>query len=107
MNTFEGEVWQVGSQELTIMVKEQDGIFTAYCETFPGVSCTASTIKRALGGFLDAAHDHLSAFIAALPLHERHEICLWMQDDEAPGYIPESEVNEHQKAEKASGSSLH
>lgn len=39
MNTFEGEVWQIGSQELTIMVKEQDGSFTAYCETFPGVSC--------------------------------------------------------------------
>ncbi|UTG93165.1 hypothetical protein [Geobacter sulfurreducens] len=100
MKVFVGEVWQVGSSEISVMVKGCRGHYTAYSETFPRVSCAASTIKRALGGFVDAAHDHLSAFIAALPLHERREICLWMQDDEAPNSIPESEANE----EKASGS---
>lgn len=103
MKVFVGEVWQVGSSEISVMVKGCRGHYTAYSETFPRVSCAASTIKRALGGFVDAAHDHLSAFIAALPLHERREICLWMQDDEAPNSIPESEANE----EKASGSPLH
>lgn len=87
MKVFVGEVWQVGSSEISVMVRGCRGHYTAYCETFPGVSCTASTIKRALGGFVDAAHDHLSTFIAALPLHQRRQICLWMQDDEAPGFF--------------------
>lgn len=101
------EIWEVGNKKFTIEVTEHEGYFTASCGEIPVIVATGPTIENALSQFEENASDFIAEFVASLPLHERREICLWMQDSEHPDYIPESAANKLPKERKASVSPPH
>ena len=102
------EIWEVGSTEFIIEVTEHKGNFTASCDEIPGIVVTGPTIENALNQFAENADDFFTDFVASLPLKERREICLWMQDPEHPEYVPaELAANERPKMRKSSDSPPH
>lgn len=101
------EIWEVGSTEFIIEVTEHEGNFTASCGEIPGIIATGPTLENALNQFAENADDFFTDFVASLPLKERREICLWMQDPEHPEYVPKSTANKRPEARKVSGSPPH
>lgn len=98
------EIWEVGSTKFTIEVTGYGKNFIASCDAIPRIIATGTTIKNALRQFEENVSDFFAEFVASLPLKERREICLWMQDPEHPEYVPKLSANKRPKMRKSSDS---